>query len=478
MSTTQPKSRNGNESPNSVMKTQEAEITSEMAVRALIPLLITFILGTLCLQGFNLVFQEIGESVGAPGQASLITAIPSIILGIVCFIYGSLGDFVSLKKLVVAGITLLVFGSIFGFVANFYFSANIWIVIFARAVQTAGEQVAGSVYLVVATKYLKDSLKVIFFGIFTAGYQVSAAIGVFAAGFLTSIHWQYLFLIPAVTIFFLPLLLKNLPDKTGNGEKVDAVGFIIFGTATAFITLFFSYKSWWMLGASVVLFIIFAIYIHKARNPFVTPAFFRNKRWLMAISLVLLFWLPDYSFSPLFNGICTKIYHLTTSQVSLHVVWAFIIAATVGVCSGWIVDKIGRRNAIITAACLKIIGFTLAVFCVNVGPIALTIAGCIYYAGNGCIYSPIVSTVLGTLSKDESGRGVGMNDLAINVSGSVGIAIIGGLMSSPTLSAGSINGTTGVAANYSNLFLIDAVIVLIGLIVYFIFNKTIYAENK
>lgn len=275
--------KNGSQSQSS---SQQAEITSDMAVKALIPLLITFVLGTLCLQGFNLVFQEIGESVGAPGQASLITAIPSIVLGIVCFIYGSLGDFVSLKKLVVVGITLLVFGSVLGFVANYYFTANIWTVIVARAIQTAGEQVAGSVYLVVATKYLKDSLKVIFFGIFTAGYQISAAIGVFAAGFLTSIHWQYLFLIPAVTVLFLPLLLKNLPDKTGNGEKVDAIGFTIFGLATAFITLFFSYKSWWMLAASAALFIVFAIYIHKARNPFVTPAFFRNKRWLMAISLL------------------------------------------------------------------------------------------------------------------------------------------------------------------------------------------------
>ena len=29
----------------------------------------------------------------------------------------------------------------------------------------------------------------------------------------------------------------------------------------------------------------------------------------------------------------------------------------------------------------------------------------------GLMYSPVVSTVLGTIEKDESGRGVGMNDL-------------------------------------------------------------------
>ena len=115
--------------------------SNKMAIRALIPLLITFVLGTLCLQGFNLVFQQVGADVGAPNQASLITAFPSIVLGIVCFIYGSLGDFVSLRKLVTVGLVTLFVGSIFGFVANYFFAANLWTVIIARVLQTAGEQV-------------------------------------------------------------------------------------------------------------------------------------------------------------------------------------------------------------------------------------------------------------------------------------------------------------------------------------------------
>ena len=244
--------------------------SNKMAIRALIPLLITFVLGTLCLQGFNLVFQQVGADVGAPNQASLITAFPSIVLGIVCFIYGSLGDFVSLRKLVTVGLVTLFVGSIFGFVANYFFAANLWTVIIARVLQTAGEQVAGSAFLVVATKYLRNDLKVIFFGLFTAAYQLSASIGVFAAGMLSSIAWQFLFLIPSVTILFLPILLKTLPSKSGNGQKVDAFGFVIFGFATAFLTLFFSYMAWWMLVVSLLLFVAFAFYINKASNPFIT----------------------------------------------------------------------------------------------------------------------------------------------------------------------------------------------------------------
>ena len=60
--------------------------SNKMAIRSLIPLLITFVLGTLCLQGFNLVFQQVGADVGAPDQATLITPIPSRGLGSECVI--------------------------------------------------------------------------------------------------------------------------------------------------------------------------------------------------------------------------------------------------------------------------------------------------------------------------------------------------------------------------------------------------------
>lgn len=87
------------------------------------------------------------------------------------------------------------------------------------------------------------------------------------------------------------------------------------------------------------------------------------------------------------------------------------------------------------------------------------------------------SIVLGTIEKDESGRGVGMNDLAMNVSPSIGIAIIGSLLGSNALAGSSVAGATGDAANYSNLLLIAAGTALLGLIVFFVFKKKIYEGN-
>lgn len=455
----------------------DPEKRDKVAVRALILLLITFVISTLCLQGFNLVYKQVGIDVKAVDQAPLITGLPGIILGIVCFIYGSLGDFVSLKKLVTIGLTSLFIGSVFGFVANSCFEPNLWTVIAARIMQTTGEQVAGSSFLVIATKYLRNDLKVIFFGLFTAAYQLSACIGVFSAGLLSSIAWQYLFLIPALTILILPALLHYLPTKNGNGKKIDVVGFTVFGFAVASLTLFISYKNLLMLISAIILFIIFGIYISKAKEPFVTPAFFKNIRWLSGIILMGIIYFTNYCISPLFNRVGKTLYNMTTSQVASYLVWAFIVAAIFGSCSGLIISRIGRKTGLLLAILFILCGWIGIAVLINSGFLAIALCACVYYAGCGMVYSPLASTILSSLPVEESGRGCGMNDLAISVSASVGVVIFDGILDKNMLSGNSITGASGISSGFANISLICAAVALLGIIV-FIFRNFITKESN
>lgn len=455
----------------------DPEKRDKVAVRALILLLITYIISTLCLQGFNLVYKQVGIDVKAVDQAPLITGLPGIILGIVCFIYGSLGDFVSLKKLVTIGLTSLFIGSVFGFVANSCFEPNLWTVIAARIMQTTGEQVAGSSFLVIATKYLRNDLKVIFFGLFTASYQLSACIGVFSAGLLSSIAWQYLFLIPALTILILPALLHYLPTKNGNGKKIDVVGFTVFGFAVASLTLFISYRNLLMLISAIILFIIFGIYISKAKEPFVTPAFFKNIRWLSGIILMGIIYFTNYCISPLFNRVGKTLYNMTTSQVASYLVWAFIVAAIFGSCSGLIISRIGRKTGLLLAILFILCGWIGIAVLINSGFLAIALCACIYYAGCGMVYSPLASTILSSLPVEESGRGCGMNDLAISVSASVGVVIFDGILDKNMLSGDSITGASGISSGFANISLMCAAVALLGIIV-FTFRNFITKESN
>lgn len=455
----------------------DPEKRDKVAVRALILLLITFVISTLCLQGFNLVYKQVGIDVKAVDQAPLITGLPGIILGIVCFIYGSLGDFVSLKKLVTIGLTSLFIGSVFGFVANSCFEPNLWTVIAARIMQTTGEQVAGSSFLVIATKYLRNDLKVIFFGLFTASYQLSACIGVFSAGLLSSIAWQYLFLIPALTILILPALLHYLPTKNGNGKKIDVVGFTVFGFAVASLTLFISYRNLLMLISAIILFIIFGIYISKAKEPFVTPAFFKNIRWLSGIILMGIIYFTNYCISPLFNRVGKTLYNMTTSQIASYLVWAFIVAAIFGSCSGLIISRIGRKTGLLLAIMFILCGWIGIAVLINSGFLAIALCACVYYAGCGMVYSPLASTILSSLPVEESGRGCGMNDLAISVSASVGVVIFDGILDKNMLSGNSITGASGISSGFANISLMCAAVALLGIIV-FIFRNFITKESN
>lgn len=455
----------------------DPEKRDKVAVRALILLLITYIISTLCLQGFNLVYKQVGIDVKAVDQAPLITGLPGIILGIVCFIYGSLGDFVSLKKLVTIGLTSLFIGSVFGFVANSCFEPNLWTVIAARIMQTTGEQVAGSSFLVIATKYLRNDLKVIFFGLFTASYQLSACIGVFSAGLLSSIAWQYLFLIPALTILILPALLHYLPTKNGNGKKIDVVGFTVFGFAVASLTLFISYRNLLMLISAIILFIIFGIYISKAKEPFVTPAFFKNIRWLSGIILMGIIYFTNYCISPLFNRVGKTLYNMTTSQIASYLVWAFIVAAIFGSCSGLIISRIGRKTGLLLAIMFILCGWIGIAALINSGFLAIALCACVYYAGCGMVYSPLASTILSSLPVEESGRGCGMNDLAISVSASVGVVIFDGILDKNMLSGNSITGASGISSGFANISLMCAAVALLGIIV-FIFRNFITKESN
>lgn len=73
-----------------VTKPDDFEINRVKTKKALPALLTVFTLGTLMIQAFNLVFQNIGDSLGMSSSASLISTLPGIVLGVVCMLYGTL----------------------------------------------------------------------------------------------------------------------------------------------------------------------------------------------------------------------------------------------------------------------------------------------------------------------------------------------------------------------------------------------------
>ena len=457
--------------------TPEFQKMNKMARRVIPLVLIIFIFGILEQQAFGMIFVNIGEQLGRPDLAALITSLPGIALGIVCVIYGSLGDFVSLKKMTLLGTVVFVIGSIIGFAFG---GSNIWFVIIARMLQSIGGQVAGSVFLVLVSKYVSQKERVVYYGIFVAVFRFSAALGVVAAGYITKLDWRWMFAIPILSVVFIPSLAKNLPDEHASGANIDIWGFTLIGAFAGAVTMFFTDMNIFWGVACIVTLIAFIIYINKAKDPFITPEFFKNPAFVATMVVIFVGYFFSYTLNAGINAIGLNVFGLDSAQVSNLLVWSILLAAVLGFVCGPVTKKIGRSASIIMALLTMGLGLIAVAFAIPYGKVmALAVAPCLYYYGTSFFYSPIVDTATLTVELEESGRALGANDLIQAITGSVGVAIFGNLMAKGVMSGGSIAGTeTGLASTYANIFLVGGIIVLSALVIFVLTKKMIYSRSR
>ncbi|KFF30510.1 MFS transporter [Bifidobacterium bombi] len=446
-------------------------------VRVAIPIvLVIFTMGVLQQQAFGMIYVNIGDQLGQKNLAPLITSLPGIVLGIVCVIYGSLGDFVSLKKMMLIGTVVFILGSILGC----FGTLNIWLVIAARVLQSAGWQVSGSIFLVLVSKYVEKRKRVIWYGVFVAVFRFAAALGVFLAGYMTLLDWRWLFAIGILAVFLLPFLAKNLPDEHAEGAKIDIAGFVLIGLFAACVTMFFTDISWGWGIASVVSLVAFVVYIFKAKNPFVTPELFKNPAFDMTMIVIFVGYFFSYTLNAGVNNIGLNVYHIDSSKVSNLLVWSIILAAVMGFVAGPIIQRIGRKASIILALTCMGGGLILLAFLIPAGKVwALAVAPCLYYFGTSFFYQPIVDTATLTVEAEESGRVLGFNDLIQAITGSIGVALFGQVMANGALGSGSLAGTEqGLASTYANVFMIGGVVILVALVIFLFSMKMIYSHSR
>ena len=442
--------------------------------KALPALLIVFTLGTLMIQAFNLVFQNIGDSLGMSASASLISTLPGIVLGVVCMLYGTLCDFISPKRMTLFGVAALVIGSLAGFFGSF----NFWIVLVARMVQVAGAQVAGSVFLVMTVKYLNDKEKAVYIGIYNAVYYLAAAIGVFAGGFITSFDWKYLFLVPALSVFFIPLLIRNTPDISAKGERIDGVGITLFAVFAALIAIYFSFPSVGMIIAALVFAVLFVLWIWKGINPFLGRSFVTNRSYMAILLLQFVLYFFNFACVPIYNVIGEQIYAMPLTTISLCLTIVYVVATIVGCVSGPLINRLGRMRSTIIAIVLMIVGFAGSAIFIKSGFIVLTILACLFIAGVTAVYTPIYDAASDALPVEENGRGVGILDLMMNTSASIGIAVYSSLMANENLGKVGLFGVgEGVEAQTSNMFWIMCAASVLALILLFVCRKSFSAKR-
>ena len=299
-------------------------------------------------------------------------------------------------------------------------------------------------------------------------YYLAAAIGVFAGGFITSFDWKYLFLVPALSVFFIPLLIKNTPDISAKGEKIDSIGVLLFAVFAVLIAIYFSFPGVGMIIASIVFAVLFVLWIWKGKNPFLGRSFVTNGAYMSILLLQFVLYFFNFACVPIYNVIGEQIYNVPLTTVSLCLTLVYIVATIVGCVSGPVINRLGRMRTLVIAIVLMIVGFAV-----------LTFLACLFIAGVTAVYTPIYDAASDALPVEENGRGVGILDLMMNTSASIGVGVYSSLMASDTMGKGGLFGVgSGVEAQTSNMFWIMCAVSVLSMIVLFVFRKSFTAKRN
>lgn len=446
-------------------------------VEKIMPLmLVMYIIATLMDSAFSIISPTLTETFGISASVvSLQVSICSIVFAICGAIYGTISDFIPIKKILLFAITMFIGGSVLGLI----FQTSFYMFILARSIQTIGVSAMSALYLVVTARYLKGTLKIKYFALFTACFQFSQAIGVLAGGLIaTYVKWWMLFLVPAVLLFFIPSLMKNIPDEEKKEKtRIDVVGLILLAVMVLSISMYFSNMKILWLAAAVVIIAAFGVYISKNKNAFVTIEFFKNKNYVAAVGMEFIFYFVQIPFPFLYSFIIGEVYGKSMATVSYVMLPAYIVAAIMGTLfTDKIVKKIGKFKVMTIATSFILCALLAAGIFMESGIIILSLTSVLFSCGYVLLYSPMVDTVVSTLPQEQVGRGLGFNDMILNVSASIGVAVTGQLMVSDSIGKIAlplIDSAKG--KSYSSIMFILAIIFLTGILIFKI-NKKRLAE--
>lgn len=387
-----------------------------------------------------------------------------VFFGIGSVIYGKLADIFSLKALISIGIAIYSLGSLMGFVLQFSYP----MVIIARAIQGIGGSAIPALVFVAVARYFDDDQRGRIFGTITAVVSVAIGIGPVIGGFVSGqLHWAWLFIIPLLSLIALPFLNKLLPSEPRGKGSVDFPGAILVAMTVGSLVLYLNFDAWYYLAGFIAGLALFIVRIRMAADPFIQPALFRNVKFrsgvivgfcLFSIVLGTMFLIPL---------MLNSVHHLEPSQIGLVLFPGAISSVVFGPIAGTLADRRGNSFVVSLGLGLLLTSLLSMALFLNLSPIAVGAALLLTFIGFSLFQTAMINSISQTLPAEETGVGMGLFNLVSIISGAVGTALVGKILTGGWLDHNFLApqaGGTGLA--YSNLLVIFALIVIIGGAVY------------
>ncbi len=369
---------------------------------------------------FNLALPDVAASFRlSPSSTSWIVTGYSIVFAISSITYSRLSDFIPLRRLFLIGILSLSLAAVAG-----YFSDSFLSLLLVRLVQASGAGAVPSLSLVLISRYVPIERRGKAMAVIMSAVSLGLGLGPVAGGAIVEyLGWHYLFVVTAVTLLLTPFFATLIPAEKPQKGSFDIAGAAFAAIGTTGLLLFLTSSSWIALAVGAASLLLFVVRIRTAAEPFVMPALFRNRTYLMLGAVGIAGYLCSFATLYLLPQILVRHYELSAIAAGLVIFPGSLVSMLVSRKVGSVIDLKGNDAIIRYVPFVMLISVVLFALFVGAGYVALLFAYMILSVGFTFLTSSVSNEMSRILEPKQIGSGMGLFQLLQFFSGAFGVAL-------------------------------------------------------
>ncbi|MGO4533028.1 MFS transporter [Paenibacillus sp. 2TAF8] len=371
---------------------------------------------------FNLALPNIAAEFKLTSVASswIVTGY-SIVFAISSITFSRLSDFVPIRTLFTTGLTLLGAASVLGF-----FSDHFIVLLIARLVQAAGAASVPGLAIVLITRYIPNERRGKSMAVIMSASSLGLGLGPVLGGSITQfLGWHDLFIVTGLALFLIPVFYKLLPRETQQKGSFDLLGAILLAIGTTGILLFLTSRQIVTLIIGVTALLLFWFRIRRAADPFVQPALFKDKKYMILSSLGIVSYINNFATLFLLPQVLAHLYGLTPAQSGLVIFPGALISMLLSNRIGRMIDRHGNTLLLKFAPWLLLAAAGLFALFADQSIYAIMVVYMLLSVGFSSLTTSVSNELSGNLSMDQVGAGMGLFQLSQFFSGAFSVAVTG-----------------------------------------------------
>jgi len=224
-------------------------------------------------------------------------------------------------------------------------------------------------------------------------------------------------------------LRRTLPKESSRPGEFDLAGALLLATGmTLFLLVLTGHPAWLLLPLPLLGYWL-KTHLLRSPTPFLPPRLLNETLFLRA--LLVTFLSLGAMFGLLFAVplLLRQLFHLETIGIGLVIFPGAVLAALVGLAGGRLVDRLGVYPIALAGQGCLAASLLLLGGLGSRSPLLVTLILVLSYAGFSLLQPALGKTVSLVLPAEQVGIGMGIYNLTYFLSGAVGTALAGGLIS-------------------------------------------------